>query len=104
MRLASFRPATRGLALLTPTLALMLLLGMPLSLGCETDTSPGEPHDNPPPPPSRTPTGLRHAPNTGAYPMSNELSEEEAAALGASTAEGETEQEDSAEEGPETTP
>ena len=63
-------------------LLLSALLVLPLVLACETDTSPGEPGDNPPPPPTRTPNALRHGPNTGIYEMSNELSEEEAEKLG----------------------
>jgi hypothetical protein len=64
----------------TPLRLCSVALWLPLALACVGNTSPGE-GANPPPPPSHTPTGLRHAPNTGVYPMSNELSEEEAAKL-----------------------
>ena len=64
-------------------LALVLLavagLCSAIALGCESDTSPGGRSDNPPPPPSHTPSGLRHG--TGVLPTSGELSEEEAAKL-----------------------
>jgi hypothetical protein len=68
--------ATRMLALAF----CLLFLGLGgLATGCESDTSPAPRGDNPPPPPSRTPTALRHGPNT--FPMSNEMSEEEAKKL-----------------------
>jgi hypothetical protein len=61
------------------TLALAFCLAVFfLVVGCESDTSPAQ-GNNPPPPPSRTPTALRHGPNT--FPMSNEMSEEEARKL-----------------------
>jgi hypothetical protein len=67
-------------------LALLIVFLAPLlsvAAGCETDTSPAQMGDNPPPPPNRTPTGLRHRPNTGVQMMSDELTPEEAAKLGA---------------------
>ena len=63
------------------TLLASLALAVACLSGCATETSPGEPTATPPPPPSRTPTGLRHAPNPGVQPMSDEMDEEKAAEL-----------------------
>ncbi len=85
-------PATRTPWI--PALAFTGLLG--LALACETGSAPGEPGANPPPPPSRTPTGLRHAPNTGLRDVNDELSEEQAAELGVSTGDEAPAEDDSA--------
>jgi hypothetical protein len=71
----------------TPLWLCSVALCLTLALACVGNTSPGE-GANPPPPPSHTPSGMRHRPNTGVYPMSNELSEEEAAKLTGSVPEG----------------